>query len=161
VNQFVQFPGGFDRGTGTTVIRIPGLPSAIAMICYEAIFPNEWGGAREGEARGAKWLINVTDDAWFGLTSGPHQHLAQARLRAIELGLPLVRVANTGVSAIFDAFGRVVVAAPLGVEAVLDGPLPGALAPTWQSRWGSLTFAAALAAVGCASVFFARARRRA
>jgi apolipoprotein N-acyltransferase len=159
INQFVQFPGGFERGAGPDVIRIPGLPSAIAMVCYEAIFPDEWG-AREGEARGASWLLNVTDDAWFGLTAGPHQHLAQARLRAIELGLPLVRVANTGSSAVFDAFGRVVVSAPLGVEAVLDSSLPGALAPTWQSRWGSLTFAAALAAVGLASFFFARARRR-
>ena len=87
VTQFVQFPGGFDRGVGTDVIYVPGLPDALAMVCYEAIFPNEWA-AREGDARSASWLLNLTDDAWFGLTAGPYQHFAQARLRAIELGLP-------------------------------------------------------------------------
>ncbi len=144
VTQFVQFPGGFDSGLGPDILEIPGLPPAIAMICYEAIFTNEWGGLRDGDARRASWLLNVTDDAWFGLTAGPHQHFAQARLRTIEWGLPLVRVANTGISAIVDARGRIVEFAPLGIEAVLDGRLPGALPPTWQSRWGSLTFAVAL-----------------
>ena len=86
--------------------------------------------------------MNVTDDAWFGVTPGPYQHYAQARLRAIELGLPLVRVANSGVSAVVDGFGREIVAAPLGVEGVLDSDLPVALPPTWQSRFGSLTAAA-------------------
>jgi len=144
ITQFVQFPGGFDRGEGERVIRIPGLPDAIAMVCYEAIFPNEWGGARAGEAGRATWLLNVTDDAWFGRTAGPYQHFAEARLRAVELGLPLVRVANTGISAIVDASGRILLQAPLGSEATLDGALPGAIAPTWQSRWGSMTFAVLL-----------------
>jgi apolipoprotein N-acyltransferase len=83
-------------------------------------------------------MLNVTDDAWFGLTPGPHQHFAQARLRAIELGLPLVRAANSGISAVVDGFGREMVSAPLGAEAVLDAELPMPLPPTWQSRFGSI-----------------------
>jgi apolipoprotein N-acyltransferase len=157
VTQFVQFPGGFDRGLGTNVIRVPGLPDALAMVCYEAIFPNE-SGAREGDARHASWLLNLTDDAWFGLTAGPYQHFAQARLRAIELGLPLVRGANTGISAVVDAEGRVLVSAPLGNESVLDSALPGARPPTWQSRWGSATFAAGLLSMLLASLWARRNR---
>jgi apolipoprotein N-acyltransferase len=103
-------------------------------------------------------LLNLTDDAWFGLTSGPYQHFAQARLRAIELGLPLVRAANTGISAVVDAQGRILVSAPLGSEAVLDSVLPGAGAPTLQSRWGSGAFAAALLAALLASLVARRMR---
>ena len=101
-----SFPAVRSPASGTNVLRIPGPPDALAMICYEAIFPNEWGGARDGEAARAAWLLNLTDDAWFGMTAGPYQHFAQARLRAVELGLPLVRVANTGISGIVDARGR-------------------------------------------------------
>jgi len=158
ITQFVQFPGGFDRGVGSEVLRIPGLPDVIAMVCYEAIFPNERGGAREGEARRAAWLLNLTDDAWFGLTAGPYQHFAQARLRTIELGLPMARVANGGISALIDASGRVLSSASLGSEAVLDMGLPGALPPTWQSRWGSASFALGLLLLALASLT-ARARR--
>jgi apolipoprotein N-acyltransferase len=128
------------------------------MVCYEAIFPNERGGAREGEARRAAWLLNLTDDAWFGLTAGPYQHFAQARLRTIELGLPMARVANGGISALIDASGRVLSSASLGSEAVLDMGLPGALPPTWQSRWGSASFALGLLLLALASLT-ARARR--
>ena len=141
ITQFVHIPGGFDAGHGPNVIRIPGLPSALALICYEAIFPNEFGGVRSGETDPPRWLLNVTDDAWFGLTSGPYQHFAEARLRAVELGLPLVRASNTGISAITDGFGRVLAETALGSEAVLDGALPQPIAPTWQSRWGSATAA--------------------
>jgi apolipoprotein N-acyltransferase len=139
VTQFVNIPGGFDPGSGTNVIRIPGLPPALAMICYEAIFPNETPAAA-GPDR-PRWLLNVTDDAWFGLTSGPYQHFAAARLRAVELGLPLVRAANTGVSAVTDGFGRVLAETALGSETVLDSPLPEPIARTWQSRWGSASAA--------------------
>jgi apolipoprotein N-acyltransferase len=106
------------------------------LICYEAIFPIELGSLVSGAARPG-WLLNVTDDAWFGLTPGPYQHFAQARLRAIELGLPLVRDANSGISAVLDGFGREIAVAPLGAEGVLDAELPEPLAPTWQSRLGS------------------------
>jgi apolipoprotein N-acyltransferase len=84
-------------------------------------------------------MLNVTDDAWFGLTAGPYQHFAEARLRAIETGLPLVRAANTGISAVVDGRGRILAEAQLGIEAVVDSGLPEPLAPTWQRRWGSST----------------------
>jgi apolipoprotein N-acyltransferase len=140
ITQFVHIPGGFDAGVGSSLMHIPGLPGARALICYEAIFPNELGRRFDDDADPPRWLLNVTDDAWFGLTSGPYQHFAEARLRAVELGLPLVRAANTGISAVTDGLGRILVAAPLGAEAVLDSPLPQPLAPTWQYRWGSATF---------------------
>jgi apolipoprotein N-acyltransferase len=139
ITQFVHFPGGFDAGTGSSLIRIPGLPPARALICYEAIFPNELGRSFDAETDRPLWQLNVTDDAWYGLTSGPYQHFAEARLRAIELGLPMVRAANGGISAVIDGLGRILAEAPLGTEAVLDSPLPQALAPTWQYRWGSAT----------------------
>jgi apolipoprotein N-acyltransferase len=137
VTQFVHVPGGFTPGRGPRVLRIPGLPAAMPLICYEAIFPIEIGDVLAGAER-SEWMLNLTDDAWFGLTPGPHQHYAQARLRAIELGLPLVRAANSGISAVVDGFGREIASVPLGGEGTLDFELPKALPPTWQSRFGSL-----------------------
>jgi apolipoprotein N-acyltransferase len=137
ITQFVDVPGGFEPGAGSRVLRIPGLPDAMPLVCYEAIFPIEIGDLFSGAER-PRWLLNLTDDAWFGETPGPYQHFAQARLRAIELGAPLVRDANSGISAVLDGFGREIVAAPLGAEGVLDAELPEALAPTWQSRLGSV-----------------------
>ena len=136
ITQMVDIPGGFEAGSGRRILRIPGLPDAMPLICYEAIFPIELGSLVSGAERPG-WLLNVTDDVWFGLTPGPYQHFAQARLRAIELGLPLVRDANSGISAVLDGLGREIAVAPLGAEGVLDAELPAALAPTWQSRLGS------------------------
>jgi apolipoprotein N-acyltransferase len=149
VTQFVQVPGGFTAGVGRRSLHPPGLPAALPLICYEAIFPIEIGDALSGAPRPG-WMLNVTDDAWFGVTPGPYQHYAQARLRAIEVGLPLVRVSNSGISAVVDGLGRETVAAPLGVETVIDAELPEALPPTWQSRFGSLT----AAAIGIAFLLF-------
>jgi apolipoprotein N-acyltransferase len=156
ITQFVHVPGGFEPGSGRRILHIPGLPDAMPLICYEAIFPIEIGDWLSGAAR-PEWLLNLTDDAWFGVTPGPYQHFAQARLRAIELGLPLVRAANSGVSAVVDGLGREMVAAPLGAEGVLDSELPAALAPTWQSRLGSL--GAALIAVAFLAASLAGKRR--
>ena len=157
ITQFVHVPGGFTPGAGSPTLSVRGLPDALAMICYEAIFPNE-GPVREGGTASVGYILNVTDDGWFGRTAGPYQHFAQARLRAVELGLPLLRVANTGVSAVVDARGRILDATPLGAEALLDTTLPGALAPTWQAHWGALTFAVlwALAALAAAKARFRR-----
>ena len=156
ITLFVDVPGGFSPGSGPRVLRVPGLPLAMPLICYEAIFPIEIGDALSGAERPG-WLLNVTDDAWFGLTPGPYQHYAQARLRAIELGLPLARAANSGVSAVVDGFGREIAVTPLGVETVLDAGLPKPLPPTWQSRFGSL--GAALIALALLTAALAAKRR--
>ena len=102
------------------------------MICYEIIFPGR--AVPAGERPG--WLLNLTNDGWFGISSGPYQHFQQARVRAIEEGLPLVRAANTGISAVVDPVGRVIRSLPLGIEGVLDAPLPAAIAPTLYARAG-------------------------
>jgi apolipoprotein N-acyltransferase len=138
VTQFVHIPGGFDKGAGGKLLHVSGLPDAWPMVCYEAIFPNELGrlfGARDDRAG---WILNLTDDIWFGRTAGPYQHFAQARLRAIEQGLPLVRAANSGISAVIDGLGRQVAELPLGAEGVLDAPLPVARPPTLYARYGAL-----------------------
>jgi apolipoprotein N-acyltransferase len=157
ITQFVDIPGGFDAGVGRAVLRVPGLPTALPLVCYEAIFPSEIGAVFSSSPR-ADWMLNVTDDAWFGSTPGPYQHFAQARLRSIEKGLPMVRAANSGVSAVIDGYGRILVSAPLGVEGVLDGSLPKPLAPTWQYRWGSLS-ALAIAIVFLSFSLVGRRRR--
>ncbi|HVL20077.1 MAG TPA: apolipoprotein N-acyltransferase, partial [Amaricoccus sp.] len=117
---------GFTAGSGPHLLRVPGLPAFLPLICYEAIFPGSLA-APEGRAN---WLVQVTNDAWFGEASGPYQHLAQARARAIEQGLPLARSANTGVSAMIDPYGRVVGSLGLGESGVVDTMLPGSLQPT-------------------------------
>lgn len=114
----------FSPGSGIRTMRLPGLPPVSPLICYEVIFP---GQVVDPEDR-PEWILNVTNDAWYGRSSGPYQHLATARLRAVEEGLPLVRVANTGISAIIDPWGRVLARMGLGEQGVIDGPLPAPLA---------------------------------
>ncbi len=109
----------FSAGSGAQTLRWHGLPPVSPLICYEAIFPE----LSVGETR-PDFLLNLTNDAWFGLSTGPHQHFHMARLRAVEQGLPLVRVANTGISAVTDGYGRIVAKLELGAEGVLDTPLP-------------------------------------
>ena len=112
---------------------MPGLPPIAASICYEAIF----SGALVPEGPRPSLILNVTNDGWFGFTPGPPQHFAQARLRAVEEGLPLVRAANTGISAVVDPYGQIVAALPLGREGALDAPLPKAIAVSAFSSLGS------------------------
>jgi apolipoprotein N-acyltransferase len=126
LKEFVAIPGGFSAGTRRTNMQIPGLPPAAPLICYEAIFPGTV--VPEGERPGL--LLNVTNDGWFGKTTGPHQHAAQARMRAIEEGLPLVRAANTGISMVTDGYGRILTQLALGEEGVLDSGLPRPLGRT-------------------------------
>lgn len=124
----------FSPGEGIRTLRLPGLPPVSPLICYEVIFP---GKVVDPEDR-PDWMLNITNDAWYGQSSGPYQHLAMARLRAVEEGLPLVRVANTGVSAIIDPWGRVLARQELGEQGIVDGPLPTPLAtqPTY-ARYGN------------------------
>ncbi|MGD9542108.1 apolipoprotein N-acyltransferase [Methylocystis sp.] len=140
INQLV--PGIWDRGAGPRLLAAPGLPPIAPLICYEAIFS---GDAIESGAERPRLFLNVTNDGWFGLTTGPYQHMAQARLRAIEEGLPMIRVANTGVSAIIDAYGRILQSLPLGQEGVIDGRLPKETAPTVFATFGASAFPALLA----------------
>jgi len=112
------------------------------LICYEAIFP---GVVAPGDDRPG-WIVNVTNDGWFGISTGPYQHLQQARVRAIEQGLPLVRAANTGISAVIDPVGRIVARLGLGIEGVLDSSLPSAIRPTVYARVGDIPAAVIIAA---------------
>ncbi|MGR3467936.1 MAG: apolipoprotein N-acyltransferase [Shimia sp.] len=131
---------GFSPGPGPAVIDVPGIGPVQPLICYEGIFPHEVAPGPRPRA-----LVLITNDAWFGQWGGPRQHLAQAQARAIEVGLPLVRSANTGVSAIIDARGRIVAALPLGRDGYAEAALPSALAPTFYARWRDLPFWIALA----------------
>ncbi|MBV1704755.1 MAG: apolipoprotein N-acyltransferase, partial [Hyphomicrobiales bacterium] len=149
LTQMISVPGGFSAGSERRLLNVPGLPPVAPLICYEAIFPGAVvpPGPRPG------LLLNVTDDAWFGDTPGPWQHFAQARLRAIEEGLPLVRDANTGVSAIVDGRGRITGLLGVGAKDVLDGGLPVAEAQTPFSRFGNLAaFALILSALVFATI---------
>ncbi len=128
-----QQGNGYSPGAGPAILDLgQAIGRVLPLICYEAVFPQD---LRRAPGR-ADWILQITNDAWFGTLTGPYQHLAQARLRAIEQGLPLVRVANTGVSGVIDAKGRLRATIPLGTHAVLDTALPGALAPTPYARWG-------------------------
>lgn len=134
--------GSFEVGEGrVTLVPSNGLPSFSPIICYEVIFP----AAVTGPGERPQWLLNVTNDAWFGLSSGPYQHLTSARLRTIEEGLPMIRAANTGVSAVIDAYGRVLAALDMQQEGIIDHRLPAARDPTPYSRWGDWTLLAMVA----------------
>jgi len=124
--------GGFAAGPGPATLHVPGLPPVGALICYEAIFPAQVADAADRP----EWLVNVTNDAWFGNSTGPRQHLAAARMRAVEEGLPLMRAANTGISAGFDASGRELGRLGMGTADVLVLALPGPLPPTPIARFG-------------------------
>ncbi len=146
LEQLTRVRGGFTAGPRLRALSIPSLPPAAPLVCYEAIFPGEV--IPEGPR--PAWMLNVSNDAWFGLTPGPHQHFLQARLRTIEEGLPLVRATNNGISAVVDPLGRVVAMLPLGQDGVLDARLPLPLAPTFYARYrdvGALMIAALFAAM--------------
>jgi apolipoprotein N-acyltransferase len=144
----VTVPGSFAAGPGPRNITLPGLAPAVVLICYEAIFPHDLLAPQERPA----WIINLTNDGWFGHSSGPYQHLAQARMRTIEQGLPLVRAANTGISAIIDSHGRIRASLPLGSEGVLDGTLPANLQPTVYALAGDVMLAGLIALLVLATV---------
>ena len=141
VKKLVHVGDGFSSGPPPRPIASPGIPPVQPLICYESLFP---GFVREGARLGgrAAWIVNVSNDAWFGFTSGPLQHLNMASYRAIEEGLPIVRATPTGVSAVIDAYGRIRPGERLGLGAqgVIDARLPPPLPPTPFSRWGETAF---------------------
>jgi apolipoprotein N-acyltransferase len=127
-------------------LTIPGAPPATPLICYEIIFPHEIteAGTHPG------WLLNITNDAWFGSSAGPYQHFHQAQVRAVEQGLPVVRAANTGISAVIDPFGRVRAEIGLGEKGIIDADLPKVGRRTLFTQFGIIVEIAmlALAAMG-------------
>ena len=132
ITQLTQRNSGFAAGSRRRLMTTPGAPPYAPLICYEAIFPERVAG---DEGRPG-WLLNLTNDAWFGTSTGPYQHLQQTRLRAIEQGVPLIRAANTGISAVIDAHGRILASLPLNEMGTIDHALPVALAPTPYAVWG-------------------------
>jgi apolipoprotein N-acyltransferase len=124
--------GGFLAGDRRRLLEIPGAPPALPLICYEIIFPGD--AVPPGERPG--WIVNVTNDGWFGISTGPYQHFQQARVSAIEEGLPLVRAANTGISAVVDPLGRIIKFLPLGREGIIDSPLPRPISAPIYARVG-------------------------
>ncbi|MFQ6017507.1 MAG: apolipoprotein N-acyltransferase [Kiloniellaceae bacterium] len=126
----------FSPGPGPRSLELPGLPPVSALICYEAIFP----GRVTAPDKPPRWLLNITNDAWFGSSSGPYQHFAAARLRAVEEGLPLVRVANSGISAVVDGYGRIIGRLGLNAVGILDSVLPKPVTGiTLYARFGNWT----------------------
>jgi apolipoprotein N-acyltransferase len=132
LQQLTKQRGGFLAGDRRRLLSVPGAPPALPLICYEIIFP----GAVMTKGRRPDWIVNVTNDGWFGISSGPYQHFQQARVRAIEEGLPLVRAANSGISAVVDPLGRIVDSLPLGAEGVIDAQLPRPIGATIYTRIG-------------------------
>lgn len=127
----------YSAGVGPqTLTPAPDLGRILPLICYEAVFPQDLRAPGDR----ADWMLQVTNDAWFGTLTGPFQHAAQARLRAVEQGLPLVRVANTGVSAVYDARGRMLAGLPFGEPGWIDAQVPGALSVTPYARFGEWPF---------------------
>jgi apolipoprotein N-acyltransferase len=129
----VNMPESFSAGSGPSTIDVPDFGPAAMLICYEAIFPHLL--VPDGER--PRWLVNVTNDGWFGTSVGPYQHFAQVRMRAVEQGLPVARSANTGISAMIDPLGRVVGRLNLGEQGYLDIGLPASLPPTIFAIWGN------------------------
>jgi len=118
----------FSKGAGPTTIELDGFPSFSPLICYEIIFPGNVVNKQDRKnSEGPKWLLNVTNDGWFGQSSGPYQHLDIARARAIEEGMPVVRAANTGISAVIDSLGIVKDSIGLNESGIIDTNLPAKL----------------------------------
>ena len=136
IDKITHGPTDLSAGSGPQTIDLPGLPPLAPIVCYEAIFP----GAIIDESNRPDWILNVTNDAWYGDTSGPYQHFAIARTRAVEEGLPLIRVANNGISAVVDPSGRVLARTNLDAIGYVDSALPAAAARTPYARIGNWAF---------------------
>ncbi len=146
---------GYSAGSGAKVLTLGRAGKVLPLICYEAVFPQDLNAAPER----ADWILQITNDAWFGNLAGPYQHLAQARLRTVEQGLPLLRSANTGVSAVIDAKGRVLQSLRLNSDGVIDTVVPPALPATLYARTGDLPATILLIASLLALTFYRQRER--
>ena len=151
--QLTKVRGGFIPGDRRRAISVPRAPNFLPLICYEIIFPGQAVPRNERP----DWMLNLTNDGWFGRSAGPYQHFQQARVRAMEEGLPLVRAANTGISAVVDPLGRIIGSLPLGREGILDARLPNPLPRTIYRHVGD---APAGLLVAIAFLLVMRQRRR-
>ena len=133
LSQLTRMRPGFGAGEGRRTYSVANTPGFAPLICYEIIFS---GAIVSQEARPG-WILNLTNDAWYGDSTGPYQHFQQTRVRAVEEGLPVVRAANTGISAVIGPYGRILEHLPINVAGVIDSRLPVALAPTFFARHGS------------------------
>jgi apolipoprotein N-acyltransferase len=139
----------FSAGPGLKTVTLPGVPTFSPLICYEIIFPGAVKPA-SGEGPAPRWLLNLTNDAWFGESSGPYQHFAAARIRAVEEGLPVVRAANNGISAVIDSYGRVIDRINLNDRGIVDVNLPEAAKElTLYSYAGNLLYFVELILTTC------------
>jgi apolipoprotein N-acyltransferase len=154
INKLTPGSMNFSAGPGPRTLHLAGLPPISPLICYEVIFP----GAVVDASDRPGVLVNITNDGWFGTSTGPAQHFASARYRAVEEGLPLLRSANTGISAVVDAYGRVLQRSEMVVEAVIDSPIPVALPATPFARFGLLTVVP-LVLLACIPSLLAMGRR--
>lgn len=132
IDKVVPLPFDFIEGEGPQTLYVQKTPPFSPLVCYEVIF----SGRVARKDKRPDWLINVTNDGWYGISAGPYQHLGMAKMRAVEEGLPLARAANTGISAVFDGYGKTVGQTKLGLEEVLDTALPVPLPQTLYSRFG-------------------------
>jgi apolipoprotein N-acyltransferase len=130
LSKLTEGRGDFVAGPGPVTLTLGAAPPVQPLICYEANFPGFAPAAHP------EWMAALTNDAWFGSSAGPWQHLAAARLRAVERGLPMARAANTGVSAVIDPYGRIVASLAIETRGRIDGLLPAPLAPTFYARFG-------------------------
>jgi len=154
ISKFTPGIADFSAGPGPRTLRLPGLPPVGPLICYEVIFP----GQVVDRGDRPQWLLNITNDGWYGISAGPYQHFVSARLRAVEEGLPVVRAANTGISGLIDPYGRVVAQTRLGEATALDVELPKPLPQlTPYARWGDAV-AAGLLAIAALVAFAVRRR---
>ena len=152
------FGDGFAQGDGAEVVDFGPLGKALPLICYEAVFAHDVGATPERP----NFLMQLTNDAWFGNFAGPKQHLAQAQMRAIEQGLPMARAANTGISAMIDPYGRITQSLGLNEAGYIDASLPKPLKPTFYSKSGDLPITVLLLFVAFTTLLLKmRSRRRA
>lgn len=145
---------GFQRGPGPASVSYKNLPAFSPLICYEVIFPD---AVTDKHAQRPRWMVNATNDGWYGDSAGPHQHFAQTRLRAIEEGLPIIRSANTGISGIIDSYGRVITHAEIFREAAITSYLPLPIPfknPYWP--WALQVFMPVVAIFLISRLFLAR-----
>jgi apolipoprotein N-acyltransferase len=146
---------GYLPGAGVRTMRLPGLPPESFLVCYEIIFPGEVIDSLDRPSA----IFNLTNDAWYGVSVGPHQHFANARVRAVEEGMPVLRAAYTGISGAFDPNGRVLGVIPLNERGFLDIKLPKPLSePTFYGEWRDLVFFCLLIGFGGISAFFSKRR---